>query len=197
MKPIKVLIVPTLLLLATAPVLGQNDSEVVGLEEVVVTARRVTENLQKAPIAITAIGAELIAAAGITSPEDIAALTPGFSYRASTRGGALPVIRGMSNVRGEANISFFIDGVYVSGSIAGYNLDSVEQVEVIRGPQSAMFGRNTFAGAVNYITRKPTDEFEGSVKLLVGQFDHVDASLGEWAHRRGCASLRSECPLYG
>ncbi len=166
----------SLSVLAATPVLGQDSSEASVLEEVIVTARRAEENLQKVPLSITAIGAKDIEAAGITSPEDIAALTPGFSYRTNGRAGALPVMRGMSNILGAANVSFFIDGVVASGSIAGYNLDNVERIEVIRGPQSALFGRNTFAGAVNYVTRKPTDVFKGNVKLTVGEFNNQDFS---------------------
>ena len=67
---------------------------------------------------------------------------------------------------GEPNASYFIDGVFVSGSISSATLGPVERVEIIRGPQSAQFGRATFAGAVNYITRAPTNEFEGEVRVI-------------------------------
>ncbi|MGD9598322.1 MAG: TonB-dependent receptor [Steroidobacteraceae bacterium] len=150
------------------------------LDEIVVTARRAEESLQKVPLSITAIGESDIQAMGISRVEDIAALTPGFSFRQGFgRGFERPVIRGMSNIQGSPNASFFIDGVFVNGSITGYNLDNVERIEVIRGPQSALFGRSTFAGAINYVTRKPTDDYEGGVKLSAGEFNYQDMST--WA----------------
>lgn len=174
MKFTGILGAPFLLLLAVTPALGQNVSNTNALEEVVVTARRAAENLQTVPLSITAISSKDIAAAGITRVEDIASLTPGFSFRQSSRGFERPVIRGMSNIQGSPNASFFIDGVFVTGAISSYNLDNVERVEIIRGPQAALFGRSTFAGAINYITRKPTDTFEGNIKVSAGNFNYQD-----------------------
>jgi len=177
MKLNEVLLAPGLLLLAAAPTLAQESPAAPVLDEIIVTARRAEENLQKVPLSITAIGAKDIAAAGITRVEDIAALTPGFSFRNGFgRGFDRPVIRGMSNISGGANASFFIDGVYVNGSITAYNLDNVERVEVIRGPQSALFGRSTFAGAINYVTRKPTDVYQANVKISAGEFGYQEAA---------------------
>jgi outer membrane receptor protein involved in Fe transport len=171
-----------LLPLATTPALAQNqtDTETVTITEIVVTARRAEESLQKVPLSITALGANDLQAAGISSVEDIAALTPGFSFRNGLgRGFERPVIRGMSNISGTANASFFIDGIYVNGPISGYNIDNLERVEVIRGPQSALFGRSTFSGAINYVTRKPTDEFEGRIEATTGNYNRQNVSL--WA----------------
>ena len=139
------------------------------LEEIVVTARRAEETLQEVPLSISAFTAQDIEDAGLRSVEDLALQTPGFSFRSAFgRTGDRPVIRGQSNILGEPNASFFIDGVFVSGSISGYDLDNLERVEVIRGPQSALFGRRTFAGAINYITRQPTNELEGQANATVG-----------------------------
>ncbi|MCP5327397.1 MAG: TonB-dependent receptor [Sinobacteraceae bacterium] len=176
MKTITRLNVLPVLMLAATPSLAQDSGADFALEEVVVTARRAEENLQKVPLSITAISESDIQAMGISSVEDIAALTPGFSFRGGLRGFDRPVIRGMSNVLGAANASFFINGVYVNGSITGYNIDNLERIEVIRGPQSALFGRSTFAGAINYVTRKPTDSFEASVKASSGEFNYQDLS---------------------
>lgn len=165
-------------MLAASPLFAQQPAaESVALDEIVVTARRAEESLQKVPLSITAIGASDIEAAGIARVEDIAALTPGFSFR-SGFGRTLerPVIRGMSNILGDANAAFFIDGVFVNGSISGYNIDNLERIEVIRGPQSALFGRSTFAGAINYVTRRPTDDFEAGVKATAGEFNYQDTS---------------------
>jgi iron complex outermembrane recepter protein len=154
------------------------------LEEIVVTARKTEESLQDVPIAVTAFTAEAMEAAGIKNVVDIAAQTPGFSFNqafgrtGAGEGGAgsRPSIRGMSNILGTANASFFVDGIYVSGNVTSYQLDNLERVEVIRGPQSALFGRQTFGGAINFITRKPGDEFRGQLNATVGQHDHYEGS---------------------
>lgn len=148
------------------------------LEEIVVTARKAEENLQTVPISISAFTAQEIESAGLRSVEDLALATPGFNFRSAFgRTADRPIIRGQSNIQGEPNASFFIDGIYVSGSIAGYDLDNLERVEVIRGPQSALFGRRTFAGAVNFVTKRPTDEFEGRVSGTIGTANLVEAQV--------------------
>ncbi len=89
------------------------------LEEIVVTARKREESLQEVPIAVTAFSGQTLQQLQIRNPSDLAAFTPGFSF-VSAFGRSLPdrpVVRGMSNILGEANASFFIDGVYVPGSI--------------------------------------------------------------------------------
>jgi len=141
------------------------------LETITVTARRIDEQLQKVPLPITAITADVIEDKGFVDIRDIAAFTPSFSFRSGFgRDGDRPVIRGMSNIQGEPNASFFIDGVYVSGDISGYGLENLERVEVIRGPQSAAFGRRTFSGAVNFITRRPGNEPTGKFTLGGGSY---------------------------
>ena len=168
-------------LLATMVVGAQEAADDgLALEEIVVTARRAEETLQKVPLSITALGAKDIQAMGIARVEDVAALTPGFSFR-NGFGRAIerPVIRGMANISGTANAAFFIDGVFVNGPITGYNLDNLERIEVIRGPQAALFGRSTFAGAINYVTRRPTDYYEASAKASMGEFNYQDMSA--WA----------------
>lgn len=130
----------------------ESTAQSVGLEEVVVTARKKEERLLDVPLSIAAFSEEQIESAGLRSVADIAQQAPGFSFRqgfgrtGSGEGGAgsRPSIRGMSNILGSANASFFIDGIYVSGNITSYQLDNLERVEVIRGPQSALFGRQTF-----------------------------------------------------
>jgi outer membrane receptor protein involved in Fe transport len=142
------------------------DTQTQQLETITVTARRVDEELQKIPLPISAITADIIEEKGFTDVRDIAAFTPSFSFRSAFgRDGDRPVIRGMSNIQGEPNASFFIDGVYVQGDISGFGLENLERVEVIRGPQSAAFGRRTFSGAVNFITRRPGNEVTGKFSL--------------------------------
>lgn len=87
-----------------------------------------------------------------------------------------PSIRGMSSVVGAPNAAFFVDGIFVCDNIASYQLDNLERVEIIKGPQSALFGRQTFAGAINFVTRRPTRELTGRVKLTAAQYDNQEVS---------------------
>jgi len=153
--------------------------------EIVVTARKREENLIDVPLAITAVTDEQLDRANIDDVSDLAMQTPGLSFRQAFGrtgagqggdGNSRPSIRGMSNILGAANASFFVDGIYVSGNITSYQLDNLERVEVIKGPQSALFGRQTFSGAVNFVTRRPRNEIDGKIKLTAGQYDHYEAS---------------------
>jgi iron complex outermembrane recepter protein len=140
--------------------------EATDLDTVVVTARKREEELRDVPLSITALTAENIDKLGLESINDIAKVSPAFSFRSQfNREGDRPVIRGQSNIQGESNAAFFIDGVFVSGNISGYGLDNLARVEVIRGPQSALFGRRTFSGAVNFITKRPTNDPKASLSL--------------------------------
>jgi iron complex outermembrane recepter protein len=144
-------------------------AEPVGEEEVVVTARKREERLQTVPLPVQAFTAKQIAERGLSNATDIAFQTPGFSFRSGFgRTSDRPAIRGMSNIQGVANASFFLDGVFIAGSVSAYGLDNLERIEVIKGPQSALFGRATFSGAINYITRKPTNEIRGRAKGTLG-----------------------------
>lgn len=154
-----------------------------GIEEIIVTARKRSENLQNVPLSIAAFGSEQIRELGIRNNYDVAAFTPNFNtVQRVGRAGDRPVIRGMANPpdpnQGEPNASYFIDGVFVSSTIATATTASMERVEVLRGPQSAQFGRATFSGAVNYITRKPTNQFEGEMNARYGTSDEIQ--LAAW-----------------
>ncbi|HYC02978.1 MAG TPA: TonB-dependent receptor [Azospirillaceae bacterium] len=147
------------------------------MEEIIVTARKRQESLIDVPISVTALTAETIEQAGLTSIKDVARFSPNFSFAESFgRTFERPVIRGMSNILGEPNAGIFIDGVFVSGPISTTDLTNLERVEVIRGPQAALYGRATFAGAVNYITKKPTNDPEGRVSATVAEHDEYELS---------------------
>lgn len=153
------------------------EADPTSLETITVTARGVAEPLQRMPLPISVVSEQMIEKKGLTDIRDIANMSPSFSFRSGYgRGTDRPVIRGMSNIQGEANASFFIDGVYVEGDISGYGLENVQRVEVIRGPQSAAFGRRTFSGAVNFITRRPGSSPGGKVTLGAG--NHGQERLG-------------------
>lgn len=149
------------------------------IEEIVVTARKREEATIKAPVAVSTFSAEELEKAAIVDVQDLALQTPGFSYREGfgrilSEGNNRPVMRGMSSILGEANAAFFVDGVYVAGPISTYDLKNLERVEAIKGPQSALFGRGAFGGAVNFITRRPTQEFETKATATYGRFAHVE-----------------------
>ena len=161
---------------AQMPVAWSQDDEM-DLEEVIVTARKREENLQEVPLSVTAFNATTLQDYRMFSPEDIAAFTPGFSFVNSFgRDSDRPVVRGMSNILGSPNASFFIDGVFVPGTIASTELQMLERVEVIKGPQAALYGRATFSGAINYVTRRPTNEMEGQVTITVAEHDTTNTN---------------------
>jgi outer membrane receptor protein involved in Fe transport len=162
---------------------ADSDAEAVsGFTEIIVTARKREESLQDVPLSIATLDAAQLQGRGLTSDYDIANFTVGFRTLQQTgRDTDRPTIRGMGAPvsRGEPNASYFIDGVFVSGSISTAVTGAVERVEVLRGPQSAQFGRATFAGAVNYVTRKPTDTFDGEINGRSGS--HDDRAVSGWA----------------
>ena len=166
---------------AVAVAVAEDDAS--GVEDIIVTARKKEERLIDVPLTIAVVGAATIDRAHLLNISDIANQTPGFSFkqgfgRTGGGGGAgvRPSIRGMSSVVGAPNAAFFVDGIFVSDNIASYQLDNLERVEVIKGPQSALFGRGTFAGAISFVTRKPTNEFTGRVKISYAEYDNVEAS---------------------
>ena len=152
------------------------------LEEIVVTARKREELLKDVPLAVTAISDERISELNLQGVEDVARFTPGFSYTAAfgRRNGERPVIRGQSNILGEPNASFFVDGVFISGPSVSTEIASLERVEVIKGPQAALYGRATFAGAINYVTRRPTNLLEGEVRATGAEQRAAWTILPEW-----------------
>ena len=162
---------------SSTPPAASNDA-VSSLDKITVTARGVSEPLQQMPLPITAMSEQTIEKKGLTDVRDIANLSPSFSFKSGYgRGFDRPVIRGMSNIQGESNASFFIDGVYVEGDISSYGLENIQRVEVIRGPQSAAFGRRTFSGAVNFITKRPGSVPGGKVTLGVGNYGQEKMGL--------------------
>ena len=162
---------------ALEPASAQN--QVLQIEEIVVTARKKEENLQEIPISVSAFNDELIESLNMLTPQDVANFTPGFSYNQGfgRHQGSRPVIRGQSNILGVPNASFFIDGAFVSGAIQAVELDNLERIEVIKGPQAALYGRATFSGAINYITKAPAEELEVNAKLRVAEHAEKEAQF--------------------
>lgn len=151
------------------------------IAEIVVTSRRIEERLQDVPLAISAFDESTIESAGIADLRDIANLTPGLQFY-NALGEALPTpfIRGVAptDIRAkENNVAVFVDGVYVSGR-EGLNFSQLdlERIEVVKGPQSALYGRNAFSGAINFITKRPSEVFEAKTALTGGNRGKLTAS---------------------
>ncbi|MGJ3230804.1 MAG: TonB-dependent receptor [Oceanicaulis sp.] len=148
---------------------------------ITVTARRREENLNDVPLAINAFTEEGLVELNVGDITDIAELTPGFAMQNNSRQNEQPFIRGMSVnsfFRESQNASFFHDGIYVAGVARTMQLDDIERVEVVLGPQAVYFGRQTFAGAVNYISKKPTFDWAGHARLEVAEDEQYAISGG-------------------
>ncbi|MEL7297122.1 MAG: TonB-dependent receptor [Pseudomonadota bacterium] len=159
------------------PALAQEVSEI---EEIIVTARGREENLQDVSIAISAFDIEQLQRRGITELEDVARFTAGFAFEDLEGGAANPSIRGQSTLRGtvarEQTVATFVDGVYMPRNwLVDIGTNNLQRIEIVKGPQSARFGRNAFAGAINYVTQKAnTQEMDGNVTLTAGSDELVE-----------------------
>ena len=177
------LFLPTAVLEVHAQEEQEADSAV--LEEVVVTARKREESLQDTPISITAFSASALEEANMVDLRDIGKYTPGMSFTSygmgSNEAGAI-FLRGIGQsdhmVTTDPGVGLYIDGVYV-GRNQGAALDllDLERVEVLRGPQGTLFGKNTIGGAVNVISRKPTGTADGHVSLTAGEDGRLNGSV--------------------
>lgn len=157
-----------LLLGAIAAGIGATLQAAPALEEVVVTAQKRAQNLQDVPVAVTAVTGEKIEAMGIGRLEDLTAYTPGVS---NTEGatGAFLYIRGIGSAGNkgfEQSVGSYIDGIYYGRDRSSRNgMFDLQMVEILKGPQGILFGKNTIAGAITMTTRGPTVDPEGYVKL--------------------------------
>ncbi|MCY4343617.1 MAG: Plug domain-containing protein [Gammaproteobacteria bacterium] len=114
------------------------------IEEVVVTARKVEESIRDVPVTVNALTANAIEERGIASLQDIADATPGFDFaQGFGRNDFRPVIRGQSNILGRPNAGLFVDGIIIEEGNASVPLAALERIEVVKGPQSALYGRST------------------------------------------------------
>ncbi|MCW2367627.1 iron complex outermembrane receptor protein [Sphingobium sp. B1D7B] len=168
---------------SAAPQATPQDSRAGGLEDIVVTATRQSTNLQDTPIAITAVTAEAIEQKGITSVGELTAVVPNTQFRKSQGAfgpGIDATIRGIGNrdtsLASEPVVAFYLDDVYFP-TLLGSNFDllDIEHIEVLRGPQGTLFGRNSLAGAVNIISKQPsTSDVYGRIQITAGSYDRMD-----------------------
>jgi iron complex outermembrane receptor protein len=157
-----------------------DDSTATGaIEEIVVTAQKRAENLERTPIAITAFTAATIARTGVSNLADLAEKAPNVTFKftapiSGASNAATVFIRGIGQsdfaLTTDAGVGTYVDGVYLSRSVGGVlDVLDLERVEILRGPQGTLFGRNTIGGAISLLTKRPSfGETSGSVQLTGG-----------------------------
>jgi len=145
------------------------------LEEVIVTAERRAQDAQDVPIALTIIGGSEISPSGISSISDVALKTPNLTFTQFNIGEPQLFLRGLGTTIDSAGadptVSVFIDDVYVGRSAgATSDLYDLERIEVLRGPQGTLYGRNVTGGAISIVTKRPSNEFEAKLGVTVGNY---------------------------
>jgi len=154
------------------------------MEEITVTARKREEGLQDAPLSVSAFTGENLEYRGVINISEIAAFTPNLVFQNNPSFGgasnaAAIYIRGIGQKEflptTEPGVGLYVDGVYIARSVGAIlDLINVERVEVLRGPQGTLFGRNTIGGAINITTKKPEEEFAGELRLDYGSDDKTN-----------------------
>ncbi|MCP5337773.1 MAG: TonB-dependent receptor [Pseudomonadales bacterium] len=146
------------------------------LDEIVVTARKRDESLQHVPMAVTAFNAEQLEAAQIANITDLERMTPNITI--SDTGGLVAgsvsvFVRGIGNDPGfDQGIGIYIDDIYLNRTTGALiETYDIERIEVLKGPQGHLYGRNTIGGAIKYVTRRPGDEFQADAQVKIGEFD--------------------------
>jgi iron complex outermembrane recepter protein len=156
----------------------EEDADQGGIAEIIVTARKTSENIQSVPVAVTALDSEDLASKQVLEVTDLARTAPSLTISTGGTGPASIVylaIRGQAqnspNSLSDSSVGIYMDGVYVARPIVG-NLGFLDMgsAEVLRGPQGTLFGRNTTGGALNLTSNRPTDEYEGMLKVGLGNY---------------------------
>ena len=179
------------------PVAATDDQSTVS--EIIVTANRRRENLQDVPIAVTAISGDQAMKAGVTDTQSLVTLVPGLTYNRASLW-STPFLRGVGNNNGqignENSVSLYIDDVYLPASTAAWgNFNSVAGIEVLRGPQGTLFGRNATGGVVQINTKDPTSE--PAIDISAGYANYATVSGSLYATSRLTENLSANIALYG
>jgi iron complex outermembrane receptor protein len=171
----------------SAPESGNTSSSELAVAEITVTARKRAETLQSTPVAVTALTGDALNVRGAQTVDSLSQFVPNLQFdgAAALSGGAYNAtifIRGIGQndfaIFSDPGVAMYLDGVYLGRSIGGI-MDAVDlaRVEVLRGPQGTLFGRNTIGGAVNLISTAPGTERDGEVSVTAGRFDRRDARV--------------------
>lgn len=177
----------------TEPVFAQDTGAAERLDDIVVTAEKREENLQNVPISITAMSGETLTATGISNVEDLQFFVPGVTITNDSM--AIINIRGIGTsafgVATDPSTTVHYDGVYISRPTTSYqDMFDVERVEVLRGPQGVLFGRNSAGGTLNIISKLPTKDLTGTLGVTLGNYGKqnlsgtISGSLSEGARAR-------------
>src|SRR6202790_5830143 len=151
------------------------------LEEIIVTAQKRSENLQSVPVTVSAITASTLKQMGGVSIQDLNTLVPGLNMEAQGSY-TLPAIRGVSTtlttLGNEPSVAIYIDGVYYPVSFANFTyFNNIDRVEVLKGPQGTLFGRNATGGAINVITRDPSVTPTADLMIGFGSYGETLTNL--------------------
>ena len=146
------------------------------IEEIVVTAQKRAESVQDVPIAITALDSAVLERNQIENIEDLTNFVPNLQF-GNFSSTATAAIRGIgytnTTAGGDPGVALHLDGVYIARPIAtAFRFWDLERMEVLRGPQGTLYGRNTTGGSINFITKRPTQKFGGAIDVSYGEFDH-------------------------
>lgn len=171
--------------MGASPAMAQDSRAFVDNREIIVSANKREQTLQETPIAITAVTAQQVELRGISETKDLSAIAPNVVVSGGTTNAtaAVVTIRGIPTPGDETQgfdspIGLYLDGVYLARqSAASFEVADIERVEVLRGPQGTLFGRNTTGGAINYITSRPGNEFSLKAKVGYGNYDRKLARL--------------------
>ena len=160
------------LLTIAAPSIAQEASQ---LQEVTVTAQKRLQSSSKVPIALSVVDGDDLKSKGVSTIADVTDLVPNIQIGKGNANGMEITIRGIGSAdnteRGDPQTAFHIDGIYIGRPQgAGATFFDIERVEVLRGPQGTLYGRNANAGAINVISRKPGSKFEGAVSAEIGNW---------------------------
>jgi iron complex outermembrane receptor protein len=169
------------------------------IQEVIVTAQRRGENLQSVPLTVSAITADAAERMGITDTTSLTAAVPGLDFSRQANA-ATPFIRGVgatsSLIGNEASVATYVDGVYISAPQAAlFSLNNIEQIEVLKGPQGTLFGRNATGGVLQIITREPSHDTHVDVQAGYGNYRTSTGSL--YATTEITPDLAADIALYG
>ncbi len=153
---------------AFAGPISAQESGAEDLDEITVTGRKRQESMIEVPVSISVFTADQIQKAGITNQQELFDATVGLSFDTATgdRNSSQPAVRGIQSneiATTQQKVNSFIDGLPMLGQVGSLTFAGIDQVEIYRGPQSAAFGRSTFAGAINYVTSDATEEFEAKI----------------------------------
>ncbi|WP_321389464.1 TonB-dependent receptor [Emcibacter sp.] len=173
-------------LLAAPSAFAQEKESIFSIEEIVVTAQKRTENIQDVPIAVSAFSAEALANSGISEVSQLANLSPNVTLDAGTPfSGSSSVLAAYIRGIGQNDFAFnldpgvgiYVDGVYLARTVgANASLLDVERIEILKGPQGTLFGRNSIGGAVSIVTREPGNEFSFRGEVTTGSFERFDVA---------------------